>query len=445
MSATPTVPECVQAASVSLAAQVGCNQDVGCGCNSSVFLASFQSLIYQMCPDPNSALQQAQDFCTNANPHLLDTRRNTIIIPISIFAGLAVLAVIGRFYARRISEAKFGIDDWLSVGAVVFAMVSNILELYGLHNGEATHQFMVELDLVEASNKSTIATNWTTTFAILLLKLSILALYLRLFSAVRKFTMAVYAVGIFTTIMSIVMALLITVQCQPVAYFWNRAIPGGKCWNFQQLVVAVASVDLVTGLMVLPLPIPMLWGLQMSLGRKFAIAGLFLIGGFTCLAGALRIPFILLIDEYDIFWTLIPFTVFSALEVNVGYVSFTRTLHFKIPANSCPGRVISVCLPALRPLFGDWWMRTGLSGKFGSGSKKPSRLQSEDQKIYTGGMKAHTENGVWATKNSQPTDSQRILGRKSDEEQWPMSAVGVTREIDVYSKKGSGTDSFSEV
>lgn len=271
-----------------------------------------------MCPDANSALQQAQDYCTTANPHLLDTRRNTIIIPVSIFAGLAVLAVVGRFYARRISDAKLGVDDWLAFAAVVFAMGSNILEIYGLHNGEATHQFMVSLERMEASNKSTIATNWTTTFAILLLKLSILALYLRLFGAVKKFTFTVYAVGIFTTIMSIVMALLITVECQPVAYFWNRAIPGGKCWNFQQLVVAVASVDLVTGLMILPLPLPMLWGLQMSTGRKVAVAGLFLIGGFTCLAGALRIPFILLIDAYDIFWSLIPFTVFSTLEVNVG-------------------------------------------------------------------------------------------------------------------------------
>ncbi len=65
--------------------------------------------------------------------------------------------------------------------------------------------------------------------------------------------------------------------------------------------------------------------------------------------------------------------------------------------------------------------------------------------IYSGGVKAHTENGVWASKNSYPTESQRGLGRRSDEEQWPMSAVGVTKEVDVHSSKDSGQNSPSAV
>lgn len=320
MSAS-SLPQCVQSGATALAAQVGCGQDLNCGCHSSAFLAGVQPLIYQLCPDPSTALSQAQEFCTAANPHLLDTRRNTIIIPISIFLGLAIIALGLRLYARHMSKARIGTDDWLAVAALVFAVVSNILELYGLANGEATHQFMVRLDLMENSNKSTIATSWTITSAILMLKLSILALYLRLFGHIRKFAYTVYTVAIFVMVVSLVAAIVFTCQCRPVAYFWNRTIPGGECWNFQYVIVAMAAVDFFTGVIILSLPIPILWGLHMSTVKKIAIGGLFVIGSFTCIAGVLRIPFILIIDPYDTFWTLVPFTTFSALEINLGYVA----------------------------------------------------------------------------------------------------------------------------
>ena len=321
MSATPTTfPSCVQPTAVSLAAEVGCGQDVMCGCHKETFLAGLQTLIAQLCPDPEGALKEAQALCVAVNPSLLDNRRIQIIVPIALTAGLAIIFVLLRFYARHVSKLRYGLDDWLAVAAVIFGSGSAFLELYGLHNGEATHQFMVPFDRSIPSSKCTIATNWTGSFAILLLKLSILALYLRLFDSVRAFALAVYGVGIFTTIMSIAMALLVTLQCRPVAYYWNKAIVGGKCLNFTQVIIAVAAVDIVTGAMILLLPLPMLYGLQMSLNRKVAIVALFLMGSFTCVAGALRIPFILKIDIYDISYSLIELTIFTGIEVNVGYV-----------------------------------------------------------------------------------------------------------------------------
>ncbi len=286
-----------------------------------MFLAGLQPLIAQLCPNPEEALKQAQVLCVAANPSLLDNRRPQLIIPIALTLGLAIIVVLLRFYARHISKLRYGVDDWLAVGAMIFGAGAAFLELYGIHNGEATHSFMVPYDRLIPSNKCTIATNWTGSFAILFLKLSILALYLRLFDSVRAFALTVYAVGIFTSIMSIAMALLVTLQCRPVPYYWDKSIPGGKCLNFTQVIIAVAAVDIVTGAMILLLPIPMLWGLQMNLKKKFAIAALFLMGSFTCVAGALRIPFILKIDIYDIQWSLVELTIFSGLEVNVGYVT----------------------------------------------------------------------------------------------------------------------------
>ena len=332
---TTSLPDCVQAGAASLAAEVGCGQDISCGCSISTFLAGLQQLISQECTDSTSALQQAQDFCVAVNPHLLDNRRNTFIIPISMFMGLAIIVLGLRFYARYISKARLGTDDWLAVGALLFAVVTSSLELSGVANGEGTHGFMVPLELQVRSNKTTLATGWVFTIGVLLLKLSILALYLRLFGAVRRFTLAVYGLGIFTIVVYLISLIVFTCQCRPVAYFWDRAIPGGECWDFQLVVVAIAGVDVLTGLAILLLPVPVIWGLHMTTVKKVVVAGLFIIGGFTCIAGALRIPFILLIDIYDLFWTLVPFTVFTCLEVNLGYVH-SSTIILPLPSLPFP-------------------------------------------------------------------------------------------------------------
>ena len=42
-----------------------------------------------------------------------------MIAVISIFTSLATLAVIGRFYSRTLKGLAFGIDDWMTLVALV--------------------------------------------------------------------------------------------------------------------------------------------------------------------------------------------------------------------------------------------------------------------------------------------------------------------------------------
>ena len=45
--------------------------------------------------------------------------QNTIVVIDILFPLLAVLAVIARFSARRITKLRFGADDWLILAALV--------------------------------------------------------------------------------------------------------------------------------------------------------------------------------------------------------------------------------------------------------------------------------------------------------------------------------------
>lgn len=66
--------------------------------------------------------------------------------------------------------------------------------------------------------------------------------------------------------------------CTPVAFNWYKDIEGGKCEG-QNLAYLIAGItNLVLDATIVILPMPMLFGLQMSLPKRFGIAGMFSLG-----------------------------------------------------------------------------------------------------------------------------------------------------------------------
>ena len=323
------LPQCIQAPALQILSQVGCaDGDLNCACHNRKFLAGLQVSIYESCPpsDIASAFSSARKYCTTVNPGLNANRNAELVIPIVIFMVLAIFSVMLRFYARRISKAHLGKDDWLAALSLVFGIATDILNLYGLRNGEGHHQFMVDLNQLETSQKSLLATVWTLTAAVLLLKLAVLALYWRLFATLTAYRYALIVSVVIVTVLELATALIYTLSCHPFEYFWNKTIPGGSCLNSLYINTAWCAADLATGLWVLILPIPVLKHLHASSRKKIAVAALFIVGGFVCVAAAIRIPFILLLDGNDATWSVVPYTIWTNLEVNVGYGVLSATI-----------------------------------------------------------------------------------------------------------------------
>ena len=67
-------------------------------------------------------------------------------------------------------------------------------------------------------------------------------------------------------------------QCRPVAAFWNRAIQDAKCINLPLFSIVSGVLNLLTDILILCLPIPMVWGLNTTLAQKTTLSGIFLLG-----------------------------------------------------------------------------------------------------------------------------------------------------------------------
>ena len=66
--------------------------------------------------------------------------------------------------------------------------------------------------------------------------------------------------------------------CRPVNKSWDATILEGSCINRGAVYIVQAVTNIVTDVLLLLLPIPMVWRLQMPLVQKFGLVVIFVIG-----------------------------------------------------------------------------------------------------------------------------------------------------------------------
>lgn len=110
-------------------------------------------------------------------------------------------------------------------------------------------------------------------------KCAILLLYTRVFTTQKRgFTIAVYIVGAIVVATGLVNIFEAIFQCAPVAYKWNKSIRGGKCMDESAFERYISISNVVTGTVMLLLPLPLVWGLKITLRQKIALTLTFLHG-----------------------------------------------------------------------------------------------------------------------------------------------------------------------
>lgn len=109
-------------------------------------------------------------------------------------------------------------------------------------------------------------------------KTSLIVLYYKLFASKPSIRIAIFATGIIIWAWAIGNFAAVFLICFPFAYNWDRSIPGGHCANLNAMVLTGSVFNIGTHLMVLALPIPYLWKLQIKIGRKIGLLAAFSLG-----------------------------------------------------------------------------------------------------------------------------------------------------------------------
>ncbi|KAI5921183.1 hypothetical protein F4810DRAFT_379274 [Camillea tinctor] len=224
--------------------------------------------------------------------------------PPSVLIGTAVLFMITsigsvglRFYARYISRAKLGIDDWITIPVMVICVALSAVQIVATTaGGLGTHLELVDGELRYPTRfyvyeKTRYAYEVISAFSLGITKVSVLLFFRRLFP-VRCFCIINNILIGVTLAWGIAYTVATAVRCSPVSTFTDRFEAEYNYFCVEEYAIFLLSYtgcDLALDIIILLLPVPMVWRLQMPWRQKLAVAGIFLLGSVTVASSATRI------------------------------------------------------------------------------------------------------------------------------------------------------------
>ncbi|KAH9215114.1 hypothetical protein DL95DRAFT_446050 [Leptodontidium sp. 2 PMI_412] len=201
----------------------------------------------------------------------------------AIFLILAVLAVLGRMIARFSFLKNGGGGDDIAIVIALCLWVAIVA--YNL--------------------------------ALTCIKISIILQYLRIFVG-RSIRFWCWASIVLVTLYGLETFILAFVGCIPIHSFWTG---GGKCINMKFIWFFNAALNILTDIIILVLPMPVLSSLRLPTKQKIGLMFVFALGGFTCLTSVLRLHSLYIAaNTKDLAWDNVSTAIWSSIEVTTGII-----------------------------------------------------------------------------------------------------------------------------
>ncbi|KAI1183032.1 hypothetical protein F5B17DRAFT_443766 [Nemania serpens] len=213
-----------------------------------------------------------------------------------LFIILPVAAVSLRFYARLSTTARLGIDDWLSLPAVLLCVSIAIVQIIAATaGGLGSHQQLDEngqpghTPQLYIYEKTRYAYEVLGAAGLCLIKLSVLFFFRRIFR-VRVFIMVNNVVIGLTAAWGIAYVFALAFQCTPPSILWEKLESeyGDHCVMVLPLYLSFAFTDLILDVIIFILPVPHLWQLVMPMRQKLGVASIFFLGSLVVAIGITR-------------------------------------------------------------------------------------------------------------------------------------------------------------
>ncbi|KAF2634357.1 hypothetical protein P280DRAFT_511958 [Massarina eburnea CBS 473.64] len=211
---------------------------------------------------------------------------------VSPFLLMSVVAVPLRFYTRRKLSQPLKLDDWLTLPSLVGVIALAVLYFYGIGSkalGYTNPQGGIDhgerITLTRRLNYSSII---IFAFVNGLIKISVLSLYGRIFVIVSHWKN--HRSLFFRSMMTIVGTWAASFT---VAFIFACGVDPEhmveRCSKGYTVSYWYAISDFISDILIVLVPIPFLWKLQLPLGRKFAVLGIFLLAIIASAASLTRV------------------------------------------------------------------------------------------------------------------------------------------------------------
>ncbi|KAI8308507.1 hypothetical protein K4K61_002525 [Colletotrichum sp. SAR11_59] len=244
--------------------------------------------------------------------------------------------VVGRLDGdiRNCESVEEFMTNWanlkLTRSQILLAALAGI-EIASADLGFGTHYWNVDPVSGEKLIKIFYAVQQIYIFIQVFAKISILLFFSRIFPA-KWFQLTVRYFIMFLLLHGLIFLLTIVFQCTPISSIWDRSNSNRKCLDVTAIGYAGAVFSIVEDLVILVLPIPELYKLQLNIRKKIALGFMFSLGSFACITTMVRLKYLVMFSStFDTTWDNVDIVVWSIIE------------------EFCA--ILCASLPALRPLL----------------------------------------------------------------------------------------------
>jgi len=217
---------------------------------------------------------------------MADDTEVTIVIT-WVFTWLAEALMALRLIMRKLRKQDFNISDYITVAAMAFLIIRlamvHVVLIWGTNNIQAdfrdSHKFTAqEIYQREIGSKLTLAVRAVYNNYAWLQKGVVMFLYKRMFHALPWMDrpMKIYWFILFATF--VVAQVTLFTECHPFYLYW-QVLPGpGVCVEALTQLLVLGLVTILTDVMLIVLPMPILFRVKRSFKEKLQLVGLFSIG-----------------------------------------------------------------------------------------------------------------------------------------------------------------------
>ncbi|KAF4986726.1 hypothetical protein FGRMN_10703 [Fusarium graminum] len=262
---------------------------------------------------------------------------------------MAATCFILRLMAKFLQRSSWGLDDiFMLISFAFLVMEITITQLMVNRGVGAQVWIMNEKDIVEAFKLFYFhQLNYFITLG--LIKASILAFYLRIFSD-HRFRITAWATLSFNLVFTAVCAIVILTARLPISSHWERwreAFIGQQKMTIvgqKVLYLAHGAVSIMLDVWMVILPFTQLYHLGLKLRKKIGVIGMFSVGIFLTVASIMRFSFLVSFvfprkgavpdATRAIIWAFVELSV----GVMVGCMPMIRQLTRKISSSLLPKR-----------------------------------------------------------------------------------------------------------
>ncbi|KAH8699439.1 hypothetical protein GQ44DRAFT_778975 [Phaeosphaeriaceae sp. PMI808] len=213
--------------------------------------------------------------------------KSVVIIAVA-FTVVDLIFIALRLWAGKLKRVSLDASDYLII--IAWGVGTHFNELVAVAGPE----------IIIPVNKITFYGFFLWLAIVSFTKLSILFLYRTLFRCMERFVLMVHIMMGVVVVYWLAFTLGTLFQCKPVAFNWDKTIPGGSCMEAKAGFLISGSMNLVIDVILVAMPAPIVWRMQhISAMKKIGITAIFGLGTSVCFLAGFRFKYVMETDPLD--------------------------------------------------------------------------------------------------------------------------------------------------